>query len=218
MGVWANVIVLVLLVIIIPSTTGALGIGLVDVLSQFPLFDVVIGVVEHQPLRTIIADKGFINFLLEIFEFLAIAIIVEYLQELLYKMWIDADKDFVNKVFSLPIKFTIGILLRFCLVVILYYGKTQLGQFGMFFGIGFAIFVAVVILYRISHDGNILGVITKAIIPLLFASADMLGLIYVCEGIYRSSTGLYGTPLLIIGIVIMAIVRVVRLLKNLLGF
>ena len=212
-GFWTNVIVLILLVIVLVSTTSALGVGITDMLGQFPLFDVVIGVMDHQPLGTILANKGFINIILDILDFLTIAFIVECLQDFAYKKWINGDVKFIDRIFSMPIKFAISVLMRFCMVVILYYGKTQLGKMGPLFSSGVFVFVAVLMLIHTFRENDIWGFFSKAIFPLLLAIVDMLGFYYLCEGIYRSTIGLDGASLMLIGVIIIAIIRGIKLLK-----
>jgi len=212
-GFWATVLVIVLVSLILFVNPNIMEVGVESIRSNFDLANIILGRTEGQSFSSIIADRGILNVILELFEFLAIAILVEYLQEIMLDKPSARLKNTIGKLVSIPVGFGIGIMLRFATTVILYYGKTQLGQVGKIIGIALILFVVSLIVIRCRQANSIWQVFTQTIIPLLAAWADMMGLQYAYEGLYRNSIGIDGAPFMTIGIMVMIFVRAVSIIK-----
>ena len=209
---------ILILLIVLASIPNILGLSIVEAARQFPLFDVVIGVYEHQTLGSLLVNKGITIILLELLEFVAISIIIEFLQGLWYKRWFDDDSTVLNKIISIPIKFLMSVLISLCIMLLFCFAKTRLGQFGVWFSVAYVVIIAGFFLGHIFRSNGKTAFVSDAIIPLLCAIVDMLGLYFVCEGICRSFEGADSKTVLTIGIVTMAFVRCIKLLKNIVGF
>lgn len=199
--IFGLIIVAIIVIVICAAVTGPAKDGFLSVLSQFPLFDFMLSIVTYKAFPNLFVSGAFLSFLVELMEFVIVVFIYDWLFDNVISLIYKPTDNLVDALFRYPVKFFIGIGVRFAIVVLLSFAvgfvQNYMGSIGKALATMVIFVVACIITMLRDKEKRI--IVTGLFLEVL----STIGVLSLCAGIHRGiSSGIDVTGAVIFGLVL----------------
>ena len=200
------IIVAIVVIVICATVAGTAKDGLLSVLSQFPLFDFMLSIVTYKAFPNIFASGVFLSFLVELMEFVIVVFVYDWSFDIVISLIYKESPDgLIDAFFRYPVKFFIGIAVRFAIAVLLSFVVAYVDFIGKVLAT-MIIFVIASILTMLRDKEK-----RKIITGLYLEVLSTIGVLSLCAGIHHGiNNGENVTGVIIFGLIITILFSLIK--------